>query len=114
MEVKDLREIVKLYEKLKEKNVQFSSPTDTGKLDEEEFLLKMKSSGARRTNPQFQSSPNNKPEKSDVVTNAQDNDKDERIEPEFNCEHCDFQGTEKKELQKHINLKHKLNIKVET
>jgi hypothetical protein len=63
-EVKDLREIVKLDEKLKEKNVQFSSPTDTGKLDEEEFLLKMKSSGARRTNPQFQSSPNNKPEHS--------------------------------------------------
>ena len=34
-------------------------------------------------------------------------------QPEFNCEDCYFQGTEKTELQKHINLKHRVNSKAD-
>ena len=33
-------------------------------------------------------------------------------EPEYNCESCDFQGTEQSQLNKHINIKHTLFCKI--
>ena len=105
-ELKDLREIVKLGEKLN------SSTIDSEKMnEEEEVLLKMKSSGARRINPQFQSSPS-KPEKSPKSGKASrpvGSDK----KPQFNCEECFFQGTQETELHNHIKIKHTLNANID-
>ena len=99
-EVKDLREIVDLDGKLKD--------TDENVKDEE-FLLKMKKSGSRRNNPHIQSSQEmSKKLKEQEHTHAKGNKKP--VEPQFNCKDCYFQGTEKGELEKHITLKHTINM----
>ena len=101
-EVKDLREIGKLDEQLKENNVVNSSSKEDVK--EEEILLKMKSSGARRTNPQSQSSPAKSVK--DILKNIQNNNRNGQVDPQFNCKVCDFQGTKEEELRNHIIIKH--------
>ena len=115
-EIKDLKEILNLREVLK--------ANDDGY--EEETLVEMKRSGSRRTSPQFQSLPTKK----EILEKKKDKDCQIRgfesigkkhlnkhvlnhtAEPEFNCESCDFQGTEEDQLNKHVNLKHTAFCKI--
>ena len=83
-ENKDLKEILKLDEDLKEAG-------DTSD-NEEETLLELKSKGFKRKNPQVEASPKK--------------DSSKVNELEFNCNDCFFQGTSQSELNNHINMKH--------
>ena len=89
IEIKDLKQIVGLGEKLRENNLKISPPeerSDEEISDDEENIFEMRKSGFGREGPQTENLIN----------------KDQ----EFNCEECDYQGTRKMELKKHINLKH--------
>ena len=102
-ELKDLREIAKLDDELKDADNSVADEKEN--LNEEEFLVQMKRKGSRRTNPHNESSPI-KPKKTDQLY-IKPTGISKKAEPEYNCNSCDYQGTEKDELSRHVNLKHK-------
>ena len=91
IEIKDLKEIVKLRKELDEMEVEDG---DIGGSREESKLLKMKENGYRRKTPQAESSPNKPTGRAKTE--------------EFNCNDCFYQGTSRDEISKHINLKHRV------
>ena len=88
-ELKDLKEIIKLEEDLKNKNIDTNSKEKEDETNE--FLPQMVKNIRAKTKPTGKSTPSTKFQKQ---------------EEEFNCIECDFQGTRKYELIKHISLKH--------
>ena len=83
-EIKDLKEITKLKEQMKEQNLD-----DDVIVDNEVNLENMKENKTRTVpQSQFPTGKNSKKEK------------------EFNCPECFFQGTKLIELNKHMSLKH--------
>ena len=85
-EVKDLKEIIKLNKLLEEEDSVLS--------DEKENTWK-------EVKPK-KSNDNDSNRKSSLFGSAK------RKEREYNCSECDYQGTKEAELNKHINLKHKV------
>ena len=78
-------------------------------MEDEEFLLKMKRNGSRRNNPQTQSSPK-KSKKLYEQEQTHAKGKEKQVDPQFKRKDCYFQGTKKGELDKHITLKHTINM----
>ena len=90
--IKDLKEIIMLSEKLKEKDLETSDEEeDNSEKEKEDNISWMKPKPHKKKNFQSDSSSTKSPTK----------------EKEYNCHDCYFQGTKQMELEKHINLKHK-------
>ena len=96
-ELKDLKEIMKLENLLKKQDRDESKNDEEEKSRsaDEELLLKMKQSGFQRKSPQYEPSKLNQP-------------RGIAKEKQYNCSECDFQGTKQLELNKHINIKHRV------
>ena len=89
IEISNLKQLEELKNQQKEVN------NDNDGMEEAEALIRMKNSGFQRRSPQEESTP--------IIDKLRSV---KRVEEEFNCNECDFQGTEKHQLAKHINLKH--------
>ena len=88
-ELKDLKEIMKLEKELKEHNIERNLTDDEIEESEEK---KSYAQSVRKSNNKKRSTFR---------------DTYKHWDAEFNCEECDFQGTQLMELNKHINLKHR-------
>ena len=99
-ELKDLKEIIKLQKLLEDENEDTPTNEEKKKSDssEEEILLQMKKSGFQRKSPQSEARKTPQPKGKNTLAR----------ESEFNCRECDFQATKEIELNKHMNLKHRI------
>ena len=102
IKVKDLNLIVELSKKLNDSmsngNANNSSDKVDEQLDASKEFWRSKNAGLYRKTPRFESSPKTNKTNKDTGKHT--------IEEEFNCMKCDFQGTSKMLLEKHINMKH--------
>ena len=100
-ELKDLKQILKLAEELKQVENESCDITVDNQSNEEEALITSNESGSNessctKNNPQVKKNRDHKDVRK-CMTNAVE---------EFNCSECDFQGAQQSELSKHIRLKH--------
>ena len=91
--IKDLHQIIRLSEKLKEKDLETSDDDElvTETKEEGNHIPWTKSKTKKDMRPRYKSSPT----------------KSTFMEKEYNCTECYFQGTKQMELDKHMNLKHR-------
>ena len=102
-ELNDLKEIVKLDKLLAENDEDIQVDGIEKEKDfEERELLKMKKRGSQRRNPQCEPNVRQFPTPKPKGLN-------QPKEKEFNCGECDYQCTKEIELNKHVNLKHKVS-----
>ena len=100
-ELKDLKEIVHLEKLLKEENedITESKEKTNNKSSDEELLVQMKRGGLKRKSPQVEACKSSQANVKNISKVR---------ERQYNCNDCDFQGTKEIELNKHINLKHRV------
>ena len=96
IEVKDLRKIINLKNKLEENGLDEpkNNENNVNSFDEVSDLHKMKSRGFKRNNPQSEPSKTN------------DKNKGEESEIKFDCNKCDFIGVNEEQLRIHFRFKH--------
>ena len=100
-EVKDLTELLKLQKQLDDVENGHTNEENTDALKDEEFIVKMKSSGFKRSNPQSIPSPNKDRQEGEGVN--------VKVTEGNYCTKCNYKGKNRVELSKHIRLKHTNN-----
>jgi hypothetical protein len=100
-ELKDLKEMIHLEKLLKEDTEDISENNEkpNNRSSDKELLVQMKRGGFKRKSPQFEAS---QPSQANVKSSFKVRER------QYNCNDCDFQGTKEIELNKHINLKHRV------
>ena len=99
IEIKDLKKIKELEDMIKD-NLNDSSTSDEvlGSEDDLKDLWKMKKSGHRRRNPQYEAFPT-----------TMDKDNFTKKAEEISCDECEFKGRTKSDIMTHIISKHSGN-----